>query len=113
MQAHTKMHRTKNPRRSFNRKNSDRSIQSISFFEEEKGMSADEMIKNICGDLPEYAAALRGLRYREELTQSALGDLLGIAQTNISKMELGKRHIGKNLAKKLADFFHTDYKIFL
>lgn len=36
-----------------------------------------------------------------------------IAQTNISQMELGKRTIGKNLAKKLAAFFKTDYRLFL
>ncbi|WP_068469944.1 helix-turn-helix domain-containing protein [Candidatus Protochlamydia phocaeensis] len=76
-------------------------------------MSADEMIRKICGDLPEWAVTLRGLRNREGLTQAALGNLLGIAQTNISKMELGKRPIGKTIAKRLADLFHTDYRLFL
>ncbi len=80
---------------------------------EEDAMSADEMIRKICGDLPEWAVTLRGLRNREGLTQAALGNLLGIAQTNISKMELGKRPIGKTIAKRLADLFHTDYRLFL
>ncbi len=78
-----------------------------------KSITADDMIKKICSDIPEWAIALRGLRNREGLTQSALGELLGIAQTNISQMELGKRPIGKAVAKRLADLFKTDYRIFL
>lgn len=79
----------------------------------EKPLTADDMIRQICGDIPEWAIALRGLRNREGLTQAALGELLGIAQTNISKMELGKRPIGKTTAKHLANLFKTDYRIFL
>lgn len=79
----------------------------------ERSMSADDMIRIISGNLPEYAIALRGLRNREGLTQAALGELLGIAQTNISKMELGKRSIGKTIAKRLANLFKTDYRLFL
>ena len=81
--------------------------------DEDEPMSADEMIKKICGNLPEWAVALRGLRYREGLTQTALGELLNIEQTNISQMERGKRPIGKMLAKRLGKIFKTDYRIFL
>lgn len=76
-------------------------------------MSADEAIRKICGDRPEWAVALRGLRYREGLTQRALGELLGIEQTNISKMEKGTRIIGKIVAKRIAKIFKSDYRIFL
>lgn len=61
----------------------------------------------------EAGATLRGLRMREGLTQSELAQEIGIAQANISKMEHGKRLIGKAMAKKFASFFHTDYRIFL
>lgn len=81
--------------------------------EDDKPMSADEMIQKICDKFPEWALALRGLRYREGLTQKQLGELVGIPQTNISQMELGKRSIGKHIAKKLASFFKTDYRLFL
>lgn len=74
---------------------------------------AEEIIDEICGDLPEWSVMLRGLRNREGLTQAELGDILNIEQTNISKMELGKRPIGKTIAKKLAEQFHTDYRLFL
>jgi len=64
-------------------------------------------------DLPEWATYLKGLRLREGLSQLALGNLLGINQANISLMEQGKRPIGKNLARRLADFFKTDYRMFI
>lgn len=79
----------------------------------ETPMSIEEFINDCFGNFPQWAIALRGLRNREGLTQAALGEALGTAQTNISKMELGKRPIGKQIAKKLADFFKTDYRIFL
>lgn len=61
----------------------------------------------------EAGATLRGLRMRDGLTQKELAQEIGIAQANISKMEHGKRLIGKAMAKKFASFFHTDYRIFL
>ena len=97
MQAHMRKHHTKQN-------------QTIA---EDTYISAEEVMKKIRGKRPEWAVILRGLRYREDLTQKELGDLLGIAQTNISQMEHGKRPIGKKFAKKLADFFNTDYKFFL
>lgn len=57
--------------------------------------------------------ALHGLRVREGLTQKALAEKLGEAQSHISAMEKGKRPIGKALAKKLAETFGGDYRVFL
>jgi DNA-binding XRE family transcriptional regulator len=99
MQAHTRKHRTKDTEKFI--------------AEEDTPMSADDMILKISGNLPEWAVVLRGLRYREGLTQAAMGNIIGIPQGNISQMERGKRPIGKQIAKKLADFFHTDYHLFL
>lgn len=56
---------------------------------------------------------LKGSRLREGLTQKELGDLIGVHQNNISALENGKRPIGKNLAKKLAEVLNTDYRMFL
>jgi transcriptional regulator with XRE-family HTH domain len=57
--------------------------------------------------------AIRGYRYRENLTQRQLAELTGIPQRHISEMENGKRTIGKEMAKRLAKALHTDYKMFL
>jgi len=58
-------------------------------------------------------SAIRGLRFREGLTQEQLAHLLEVKRTNLSEMENGKRPIGKNMAKRLAQVLKTDYKIFL
>lgn len=56
---------------------------------------------------------LKGLRYREELTQVQLAKLTGISRRHISEMENNKRSIGKASARKLADVLHADYRVFL
>jgi DNA-binding XRE family transcriptional regulator len=58
-------------------------------------------------------SAIRGLRLREGLTQKQLAEVLGIKRNNLSEMENGKRPIGKNLAKRLAQALRTNYKVFL
>jgi transcriptional regulator with XRE-family HTH domain len=58
-------------------------------------------------------SARRGLRLREGLTQEQLARLLGIKRPNLSEMENGKRPMGKNMAKRLAQVLKTDYTVFL
>lgn len=45
---------------------------------------------------------LRGARLREGISQKDLAKRCGISQENLSKMENGKRAIGKQTAKKIA-----------
>jgi transcriptional regulator with XRE-family HTH domain len=57
---------------------------------------------------PEYLCkesqvALRAYRTRENLTQKELAARTGIPQHHISEMENGKRPIGKERARKLAE----------
>lgn len=80
---------------------------------EEKGISVADYYKQSYGDFPRWAVLLSGLRNREGLTQTELGKMIGVAQYHISRMEHGKRAIGKAMAKKLAALFKTDYRIFL
>lgn len=56
---------------------------------------------------------LRAARTREDLTQMQLARLTGIPQRHLSAMEQGKRAIGKERAKKLAEVLHVDYRLFL
>ena len=68
---------------------------------------------------PAYAvnplgSALRGARAREGLTQRELAERTGIPQRHISEMESGKRPIGKERARKLAEALGVgDYRVFL
>ena len=60
----------------------------------------------------EAGVMLKGCRYRAALTQKAVAEALGISQHHISEMETGKRPIGKSMAKRFAEFFSTDYRVF-
>lgn len=64
---------------------------------------------------PEYVgrekeAALRAYRHREGLTQKRLAEVSGIPQHHISEMENGKRAVGKERAKRLAQALNCDYR---
>ncbi len=56
------------------------------------------------------SVALRGYRYRENITQQQLSDMTGIPQRHISEMENNKRIIGITSAKKLAKALHCDFR---
>ena len=56
---------------------------------------------------------LKGVRYRDNITQDMLADMTGINRRHISEMENGKRPIGKETAKKLAKVLGCDYRAFL
>lgn len=59
------------------------------------------------------SAILRGSRVKEELTQVQLSEMTGIPRRHISEMEHGKRPIGKETARKLANALNCDYRVFL
>ncbi len=52
-------------------------------------------------------------RFKRSMTQVHLSELTGIPQHQISEIENGKRSIGKSRAKKLAEVFKVDYRLFL
>lgn len=56
---------------------------------------------------------LSGARYREGLTQVELSERTGIPRRHLSEMENGKRPIGKQNARKLADALKVDARRFL
>ena len=76
--------------------------------EEERTYTVAEVFPEYIGK--ETQVALRAYRTREGFTQKRLAELTGITQHHISEMENGKRSIGKERAKKLADALHCDYR---
>jgi len=76
-------------------------------------VSSHVVFQELKDDIKRPATILRGLRHREKLTQKKLADMLFIRQHHLSEMENGKRQIGKEMAKKLADIFATNWKMFL
>ena len=59
------------------------------------------------------AMALRGLRVKEDITQTELAERLDISQNMVSDMESGKRNISLKMAKRIAETFSVPYKIFV
>lgn len=55
----------------------------------------------------------RGIRAKTGLTQKEVADRLDITQAEVSKIEGGKRTIGKKLAKKIEKEFKINYRRFL
>ncbi|ACM18757.1 antitoxin, XRE family [Geotalea daltonii FRC-32] len=77
--------------------------------------AGDEKNFSIAETFPEYMGkeqevALRAYRNREGLTQKRLAEMTGIPQHHISEMENGKRSIGKERAKRLAEALNCDYR---
>jgi len=61
----------------------------------------------------EGAVYLRGIRSRENLSQTKPAELTGIPRQHISEMENGKRPIGMERAKLLAGALNADCRAFL
>lgn len=64
---------------------------------------------------PDFHAghALRGARYREDVSQRQLAKLIGVSVQNISAMENGRRPIGKDMAKRFAKVLNIDWRLLL
>ncbi|MBI3508447.1 MAG: helix-turn-helix transcriptional regulator [Chlamydiia bacterium] len=72
-----------------------------------------EVAKKEISRFSEPGVILKGCRYKKNITQEQLSETIGVQQNHISEMETGKRSIGKEMAKKLAKFFKTNYRVFL
>jgi DNA-binding XRE family transcriptional regulator len=141
MSVHTKKRPTKTPRRGLLRKHPHRSVPAGALLSDERlqlvfvGPAAHaECVRDALHAwgfeevrdtvpwrecFPEWTdaalpgIALAGARHKEGLTQVQLAGMTGIPQRHISEMEHGKRPIGKELAKKLAEVVKVDYRILL
>lgn len=76
-------------------------------------LSIDDVFGDLIKERGEPGLLLKGLRHREDLSQIELAKILNVSQTNLSAMENGRRPIGKELAKRIAENFEVDYRIFL
>ena len=74
---------------------------------------SEQLFHDINQKVGKPGALLKGLRYRENLYQKAFSERIGVKQGDLSKMENGKRPIGKQIAQRLEKEFGTDHKLFL
>ena len=90
-----------------------RYVESIEAGDEEGPVSLEDFFTSHFPGESKPSVCLRGARNREELTQRQLAEMTGIPQRHISEMENGKRPIGKETARKLAEVLKVDYRVFL
>jgi DNA-binding transcriptional regulator YiaG len=83
----------------------------------ESTLSKSKDVFAVFSDLNEthgkQGALLKGLRIRENLNQAQFATIIHITQPELSKMESGKRTVGKEIAKRLQDAFGVNYRLFL
>lgn len=117
MQEPTKKHHTDNDTITLKLKVRRKNAAKVEEFARkiEAGEDSTYTIAEVFPDLigKEKTIALRAYRTREDLTQRELAEKVGIPQRHISEMETGKRVIGKEMARRIADTLGVDYRILL
>ncbi|MFI5343416.1 MAG: multiprotein-bridging factor 1 family protein [Chlamydiales bacterium] len=73
----------------------------------------EELAKERIEKYKKAGLVLRGMRYRENMSQVALSKKSGVSQNEISNIENGKRTVGEKIAKKLADALNFNYLLLL
>lgn len=76
-------------------------------------ISADTIFSELDAQSNKAATLLRGLRSRENLSQTEFAKRIEVTQSNLSKMERGTRPIGKTLAKRISKEFGVNYRYFI
>ena len=80
---------------------------------DEENISAQDLFEGLDRLRTEAGALLKGVRARENMNQIEFAEAIGVTQANLSKMEHGKRPIGKQIAKRIEQVFRVNYKYFL
>jgi len=76
-------------------------------------ISADVVFADLDKKYGKIGSTIRGLRFRDGITQVELAKKLGIKQSHVSEIEHSKRVVGKVMAQKLAKIFNINYRLFL
>ena len=76
-------------------------------------VSSDDIFVVINEKFSKAGALLKGVRAREGLNQSDFAKAIEVTQANLSKMENGKRAIGRVVAKRIESAFDVNYRYFL
>lgn len=76
----------------------------------QESVPAAEVFHDLKDPAKRVGILFRGIRAKKDLTQQEVAERLGIDQSDVSKIEKGKRSIGKALAKKIEKEFGIDYR---
>lgn len=76
-------------------------------------ISADEAFSHLDKRYGKVDSLIKGYRLKHKMSQKQLAEKIGIEQGDLSKIENGKRSVGKDIAQRLAKIFNVDYRSFL
>lgn len=76
-------------------------------------VSPEEVFADLRERFSQAGMRIKGGRAKEGLTQLELAAKIRVTQGDLSKMENGKRPIGKDIARRLAKALKVDYRLFL
>ncbi len=79
----------------------------------ENTVSSEDTFKHLHKKYGKAGSLIQGYRLKQEMSQKELAKKISVEQGDLSKMEHGKRPIGKDIAKRLAKVFGVDYRVFL
>ena len=79
----------------------------------EKNIDAKSIFADINKKYTKPGALLRGIRIRENMTQTEIAAKLKVTQSDISQFEHGVRHIGRKIAQRIEKLFNVNYRAFL
>ncbi len=85
----------------------------LRFSPDNESIDASVFFKEMDKKYTKAGALLRGTRHREGLSQKEFAKRIEVTQSDLSKMESGKRSIGKIIAKRIEKEFGVDYRYFL
>jgi DNA-binding XRE family transcriptional regulator len=88
-------------------------LELVREYQIEENVPADDVLREVHEKYGKTGSVIRGFRGREDMTQIELARKLGVTQGDLSKMENGKRTVGKQMAHRLAKVFSTDYRVFI
>ncbi|MBP2667053.1 MAG: helix-turn-helix domain protein, partial [Firmicutes bacterium] len=76
-------------------------LELVREYQVEENVPADEVLRDVHEKYGKTGSVIRGFRAREDMTQIELANKLGVTQGDLSKMENGKRPVGKVMAHRL------------
>jgi DNA-binding XRE family transcriptional regulator len=88
-------------------------LELVHEYQVKENVPADDVLRDVYKKYGKTGSVIRGFRAREDMTQTQLARKLGVTQGDLSKMENGKRPVGKEMAHRLEKVFNTDYRVFI
>jgi DNA-binding transcriptional regulator YiaG len=82
-------------------------------FNKSFALTSEEAFLEINQKYTKAGALLKAIRLREGMSQKEFAEKINVEQGDLSKMEHGRRSIGKDIAHRISKQFNVNYRLFL